>query len=79
MTLEGPFEGTNSNRVYHLIIDENYSSEPIKGNYSEELKQIVYKTLEKNQYERIHMMTFFKILFLLLLIYKGFDVLQNLK
>jgi NIMA (never in mitosis gene a)-related kinase len=55
MTLELPFEGSNSMRTHHLIIDEDYPPSPITGNYSEELKQVIYKMLEKNQYERIHM------------------------
>jgi hypothetical protein len=38
MSLELPFEGLNSNRTYRLIIDEDYQSEPITENYSEELK-----------------------------------------
>jgi hypothetical protein len=54
MSLELPFEGSNSNKMNHLIIKKDYSALPIEGNYSEELKQIVYKMLEKNQYERIY-------------------------
>jgi serine/threonine protein kinase len=54
MSLELPFEGSNSNRINHLIIKEDYTVSPIEGNYSEELKQIVYKMLETNQYDRIH-------------------------
>jgi NIMA (never in mitosis gene a)-related kinase len=53
MSLELPFEGSNSNRTYRLVIDEDYPPSPISGAYSEELKQIVYKMLEIDQYERI--------------------------
>jgi serine/threonine protein kinase len=54
MSLELPLKGSNSNRIHHLIIKEDYSASPIEGNYSEELKQIVYKMLENDQYDRIH-------------------------
>jgi NIMA (never in mitosis gene a)-related kinase len=54
MTLVLPPKGSNSNKTYQLITNEDYSPEPITGNYSEELKQIVYQMLEKNQYNRIH-------------------------
>jgi hypothetical protein len=54
MTLETPFENSNSDITLKRIADEDYSLPPIEGNYSEELKQIVYKVLEKNQYQRIH-------------------------
>jgi serine/threonine protein kinase len=60
MSLQLPFEGSNSNRTHHLIIKEDYPAPPIEGNYSEELKQIVYKMLEKNQYERIHIEELFE-------------------
>jgi hypothetical protein len=35
-----------------LIPDEDCPP-PIEGNYSEELKQVVYRMLDKDQYERI--------------------------
>jgi serine/threonine protein kinase len=54
MSLELPFEGSYSMRTHHLIIDEKYHPSPIPGNYSEDLKQIVNKMLEKDQYKRIH-------------------------
>jgi NIMA (never in mitosis gene a)-related kinase len=54
MSLELSFERSNSMRTRHLTIDEDYSPPPITESYSEELKQIVYRMLEKNQYERIH-------------------------
>jgi serine/threonine protein kinase len=54
MTLELPFGESNSSKTYKLIIKDDYSIPPIESNYSEELKQIVYKMLERNQYERIH-------------------------
>jgi serine/threonine protein kinase len=60
MTLELPFEGSNINRTFRLIVEEEYSPPPIEGNYSEELKQVVYKMLEKNQYERIHINQLFE-------------------
>jgi NIMA (never in mitosis gene a)-related kinase len=60
MTLELPFEGLNTPKTLKLIADENYPPPPITGNYSEELKQIVYKMLEKDQYERIQIKEFFQ-------------------
>jgi serine/threonine protein kinase len=60
MTLETPFEASNSTRTFKLIADEEYQAPPIEGNYSEELKQIVYKVLEKDQYKRIHIEELFE-------------------
>jgi serine/threonine protein kinase len=54
MCLELPFEGSNSNRIYNLIINDDYPPPPIESNYSDELKQIVSQMLEKDQYKRIH-------------------------
>jgi NIMA (never in mitosis gene a)-related kinase len=63
MSLELPFEGSNSNRTYWLIINDDYLPPPIEGNYSEELKQIVYQMLEKYQYKRIQIEELLKIPF----------------
>jgi NIMA (never in mitosis gene a)-related kinase len=60
MSLDMPFEGTNSNRIHHLIIDDDFAPPPITGNYSEALKQIIYQMLEKNQYNRIHIEELFQ-------------------
>jgi NIMA (never in mitosis gene a)-related kinase len=60
MSLELPFERSNSGRIHHFIIKEDYLAPPIEDNYSEELKQIVYKMLDKNQYDRIHIEELFE-------------------
>jgi TPR repeat protein len=60
MCLELPFEGSNSNRAYHLVINDDYPPPPIESNYSEELKAVVYKMLEKDQYKRIHIEELFE-------------------
>jgi NIMA (never in mitosis gene a)-related kinase len=60
MSLELPFEGSNSRRTHHLIINDDYLTPPIEGNYSEELKQVVYQILEKDQYKRIHIEELFE-------------------
>jgi NIMA (never in mitosis gene a)-related kinase len=54
MSLELPFDESNSSRTVKLIADENSPLPPIEGNYSEKLKQIVYRMLDKDQYQRIH-------------------------
>jgi hypothetical protein len=50
MSLELPFDESNSDRTVKLIADENYPLPPIEGNYYEKLKQIVYRMLDKDQY-----------------------------
>jgi NIMA (never in mitosis gene a)-related kinase len=60
MCLELPFEGSNSNRAYHLVIDDDCPPPPIESNYSEELKAVVYKMLEKYQYKRIQIEELFE-------------------
>jgi serine/threonine protein kinase len=54
MTLEYPFDGSNSQRIFHQIIDEEEDFSEITGDYSDELKDIFYRMLVKCQYERIH-------------------------
>jgi NIMA (never in mitosis gene a)-related kinase len=54
MKLDSPFAASNSDRTLKLICNEDYPLPQIQSNYSKELKEVVYRMLEKDQHKRIH-------------------------
>jgi serine/threonine protein kinase len=53
MTFEYPFDDSDSSQILKKIKDEEEDFPEITKDYSEELKWLVYRMLDKNQYERI--------------------------
>lgn len=57
MTLEYPFYDSDYHLLYHQIMNEEEDVPEINEDYSEELKEIVYHMLKKDQSARINMYT----------------------